>query len=115
MTEAEDARDEIGSLSEEAAKLFGAFSGWAREQADGHLATGSDECTMCPICRTVHAVRQLGPEVTAHLTSAMTSLAEAVEAVMAAVDPGSEGSQSATPSEGGVEPIDLDGEWPDDA
>ena len=45
-----------------------------------HLATGSAECTVCPVCRTVHAVRQLSPEVKAHLTTAVTSLAQAAAA-----------------------------------
>ena len=83
---------EVGPLAEEAAKLLGALSGWAREHAaeasdglsglaahpaasaahgvDEHLATGAAECTVCPLCRTVHAVRQLSPEVTTHLASA---------------------------------------------
>ncbi|GAA1920475.1 hypothetical protein [Nocardioides hwasunensis] len=95
---------EVGSLSEEAAKLFGALSGWARDQAgeasevlsdlsahatttaddlDDHLATGSAECTACPVCRVVHTVRQLSPELTEHLTAAMSSLAQAAAVVMA--------------------------------
>ena len=102
MTDAE--RDEVGSLGEEAAKLLGALSGWAREHGveagDGlsgtrvagrasahelndHLATGAAECTVCPLCRTVSAVRQVSPEVTAHLSAAATSLAQAAAALMA--------------------------------
>lgn len=121
---------EVGSLGEEAAKLLGALSGWAREHAgdageglsgvaaqaaaaahdlDAHLATGSAECTVCPVCRAVHAVRQLSPEVRTHLTSAVTSLAQAAAAIMATADP-----RGSTPSGDGVEHIDLDGEWPED-
>ena len=88
--------EQVGSVSEEAVKLFGALSGWARDQGadpgadlpgglghglsgladqaaraarevDEHLATGDAECTWCPICRTVHAVRRTSPEVRAHL------------------------------------------------
>lgn len=134
MTDAEDARDphEVGSLGEEAAKLFGALSGWAREHAseagdglggladraaasvhdlDEHLSTGSAECTVCPVCRAVHAVRQLSPEVKEHLTTAVTSLAQAAAAVLATADahaPGAPGD--------GVEHIDLDDgpDGPDD-
>jgi hypothetical protein len=115
-------------LGEEAAKLLGALSGWAREQAseatDGlsgfaahaaaaahdvneHLATGSAECTVCPVCRTVHAVRQLSPEVKAHLTTAVTSLAHAAAAVMATSQPPADRSSD-------VEHIDLGDEWPED-
>jgi hypothetical protein len=113
-------------MAEEAAKLFGALSGWAKEHAgeaaDGfsglaaqaaasaqdlneHLATGSTECTVCPICRTVHAVRQLSPEVKAHLASAATSLAQAAAAVMAAPD--------VPRTDAEVEHIDLDDAWPE--
>ena len=83
MSDAGDA-PEVGPLAEEAAKLFRALSGWARDHVgeaneglsgladqaasavhdiDEHLATGSAECTVCPLCRTVHAVRHLSPEV----------------------------------------------------
>jgi hypothetical protein len=124
-----DARDpDVGTLAEEAAKLLGALSGWARDQADEagdglsglaghaaaaahdvnvHLATGSAECTVCPVCRTVHAVRQLSPEVKAHLTTAVTSLAQAAAALLNTPDQRQEATD--------VEHIDVDddGEWPD--
>lgn len=126
MTDAGDAHD-VGSLGEEAAKLLGALSGWAREHAgdageglsglaaqaaasahdlNEHLATGSTECTVCPVCRTVHAVRQLSPEVKTHLTIAVTSLAKATAAIMATTAPG-------TPRDDGVEHIDLGDDWPE--
>ena len=118
---------EVGPLAEEAAKLFGALSGWAREHAgeageglsglaaqaasavhgvDEHLATGSAECTVCPLCRTVHVVRQLSPEVRAHLTTAVTSLAQAAAVLLATPE------SQATRDE--VEHIALDDEWPED-
>lgn len=126
MTDTEDGRDpEVGSLSEEATKLLGALDGWAREQGGGlgeyasaaahdlndHLATGSAECTVCPVCRTVHAVRQLSPEVKAHLAAAAASLVQAAAGILATAAP-------APPSQrGGVEHIDLDDageEWPEE-
>lgn len=103
MSEPRD-RHEVGTLGEEAAKLLGAFSGWARAQADEaedglsgmaaraaaaahdldeHLATGSAECTVCPFCRAVHAVRQVSPEVTSHLAAAATALVSAASALLA--------------------------------
>jgi hypothetical protein len=127
VSDAGDGTDDVGSLADEAAKLFGALSGWAREHAgeageglssmaaqaaasahevNDHLATGSAECTVCPICRTVHAVRQLSPEVKAHLATAATSLAQAATLLMATTAP-SEGAGSSD-----VERIDLDDEWP---
>lgn len=130
MTDAGDAHD-VGSLGDEATKLLGALSRWAREHAgeasdglsgfaahaaatahdlDEHLATGAAECTVCPVCRTVHAVRQLSPEVKAHLTTAMTSLAQAAAAIMTTPVP----REDHLGDDGGVEHIDLDDEWPED-
>lgn len=127
---------EVGSLGEEAAKLLGALSGWAREHAgdageqlsglaahaaasahdlNDHLATGSAECTVCPLCRTVHAARQLGPEVTGHLSAAMASLVQAAAALLATVEqhgPG-DGRGAADGPSAGVEHIDLDDGWPE--
>jgi hypothetical protein len=121
-----DGPEPVGSVAEEAAKLLGALSGWAREHGDGaagmaesltgelhdHLATGAPECAWCPVCRTVAAIRQTSPEVRAHLTSAASSLLMAVSGMMATTPGGREGS---------VERIDLDDagdgdadEWPED-
>jgi hypothetical protein len=112
-----DGPEPVGSLAEEAAKLLGALSGWAREQGDGvssmtgslaggvadelheHLATGSSECAWCPVCRTVAAVRQTSPEVRAHLASAASSFMLAISGLMATEAPARGGS---------VEHIDLD-------
>jgi hypothetical protein len=117
-----DGPEPVGSVAEEAAKLFGALSGWAREQGDGvtamadsmveelheHLATGSPECAWCPVCRTLGAIRHTSPEVRAHLASAASSLMLAVSAMMATHPPS---------RDAGVERIDLDDdsdEWPED-
>ena len=101
MSEASDGARDIGSLAEEATKLFGALSEWARDHAgeagDGlsgladqaaasahdlndHLAAGAAECTVCPICRTV---RQLSPEVKTHLAAAASSLMQATASLLA--------------------------------
>lgn len=139
--------DLVGSVSEEAVKLFGALSDWARDhgsdlgqglsglvdhaaatarEVDEHLATGAAECTWCPICRTVHAVRRTSPEVRAHLASAASSLIQAAAGVLATAVPpegraGGHGSGHSTSSTGrdhGVEHIDLDeapdGVWPEE-
>jgi hypothetical protein len=119
-----DGPEPVGSVAEEAAKLLGALSGWAREHGDGvtaladsmtqelheHLATGAPECAWCPLCRTVAAIRQTNPEVRAHLASAASSLMMAVSGMMATRPPA---------RDGGVERIDLDDEgdtdaWPED-
>ena len=116
-----DDPEPVGSVAEEAAKLLGALSGWAREHGDGvtamadsmthelddHLATGSPECTWCPICRTIATIRHTSPEVRAHLASASSSLLLAVSGMMASQSAGREGT---------VERIDLDDDsddWPE--
>jgi hypothetical protein len=129
---------EVGSLAEEAAKLLGALSGWAKEQGgeagaaaagfaahaadaargvDEHLATGAPECTWCPVCRTVHLVRQTSPEVRAHLAIAASSLVQAAAGVLATVTPDSAdpgNGESGSPRGPQVERIDLDDEWPEE-
>lgn len=140
---------EVGSLAEETAKLLGALSGWAREhgadvgqgasgladhlvdqvttaahQVDEHLATGAPECTVCPICRTVHVVRQLSPEVKAHLAVAASSLMQAAAGLLATVAPDPDGSADGGPDDPEprgrgrrtepVEKIVLDEDWPEE-
>lgn len=116
---------EVGSVGDEAAKLLGALSEWARDHGTGvgdgisglaghaaatmadvneHLATGSPECTYCPICRTVHAVRQTSPEVRAHLATAASSLLQAAFGLLATLPP----PTSATDRGSEFERIDLD-------
>lgn len=107
--------DPIGSAAEEAAKLFGALAGWASDlthNVDTHLDTGAAECIYCPICRTVHAFREVSPEIKTHLASAASSLMQAAAGVLAAA------AASATPARDRsteVEKIDLDGDddWPE--
>lgn len=134
---------EFGSVGEEAVKLFGALSDWANGQgadaspdlshglADGlsglagqaaaaarnvseHVDTGAAECSYCPVCRTVHAVRQASPEVRDHLATAAASLMQAAAGVLAATARGGEAGRR-----GDLERIDLDvdgdgAEWPGD-
>ncbi len=126
--------DEVGSVAEEAAKLFGALGDWAKANAgsgaegvghlgdaigravhdvDEHLATGAAECRFCPLCRIVQAVRDTDPEVTAHLTAAAVSIMHAANGLLATAVPR---EAAAT----GVEHIDLDDtgdtddEWSDE-
>lgn len=73
----------MGSVAEEATKLFEAMSSWAKgaaENVDEHLATGSTECTICPVCQVISAVRGTRPEVVEHLADAAVSLVAALRA-----------------------------------
>lgn len=123
-----DEREPVGSVAEEAAKLFAALQGWAKESGgeyadvaagaasaassllddvNEHIATGDKDCTYCPICRGISAVRATSPEVRQHLSAAASSLFQALSAAMA-TDPEGSASRKAP-----VEKIDLDEDWPD--
>jgi hypothetical protein len=119
--------EDVGSVGEEAAKLFAALSGWARDQGadyvgsaagaaaamsetlhdiDDHIATGAEECRYCPVCQVIHAVRATSPEVKAHLAVAASSLMHAAAGLLATHVP----QDHAAP----VQKIDLDdNEWDD--
>ena len=119
----------VGSVGDEAAKLLGALSDWARDQgtdyagsaagaagrfANGvkdvseHIATGSEDCRYCPVCQVIHVVRQTSPEVRAHLSLAASSLMHAVAGLLATPA----GDQQKAP----VEKIDLEAgaDWDED-
>ncbi len=118
------APDEVGSVGEEAVKLFSVLSGWARDAGvvssdtatnaghgladavrgiDEHIATGGEDCRYCPVCQVIHAVRHTSPEVRAHLASAASSLMHAAAGVLATQVP-----RADRPA--GVQKIDLDDE-----
>ena len=118
--------DPVGSLGEEAAKLFAALSGWAREHGpeyagsaagtaaamsdamhalNEHVATGAEECRYCPVCQVIHLARATSPEVKAHLSVAASSLVQAAAGLLATHTP-----DAAKPT---VEKIDLDDDGPD--
>jgi hypothetical protein len=117
----------VGSVGEEAAKLFAALSTWARDQGvehvgtaagaasamsdalhsiNEHVATGSEDCRYCPVCQAIHLVRTTSPEVKAHLAVAASSLMHAAAGVLA--------TQVPADKKGPVEKIDLDDtDWDD--
>ena len=127
-----DPDEGVGSVTEEAAKLLHALQDWAKDSGseyagaaasaaegaasavhriDEHIATGSAECTYCPVCRVISAVRETSPEVRQHLTTAATSLLHAAAGLLATNVP----DPSKQRRDGPVEKIDLsDDDWEDD-
>ena len=116
----------VGSVAEEAAALFQALSGLAKQQGgqyaaaaqgaadaaskaahdiNDHIATGSQECTWCPVCQVIHVVRSTSPEVKAQLAVAAQALVQAAAGALATHVP--------TDAKSPVEKIDLDddGGW----
>lgn len=97
--------DAHGSAAEEAVRLLAAAEHWARTRAAGllddeHLATGSPECTACPLCQAVGALRHVRPEAVGHLLDAAGSLVAALKAAVPTPPP--------SPPSARVQQIDLD-------
>lgn len=109
------AREPIGSVGEEAAKLFSALSDLARDRggdlgataagfsealkdANDHIAHGED-CRYCPLCQVIRVVRETSPEVKTHLAVAASSLMQAAAGLL--------NTQVPDEREPGVEHIDL--------
>lgn len=94
--------EQPGRVLEEAVKLFDTlrrsmrgsdpvtddvWSEATRADVSGsHFATGAPECTYCPICRTVAAARQSGPDVVGHVMEAGQSLFAAMRETVAAYE-----------------------------
>ncbi len=114
-------QEPVRSVGEEAAKLLGALSEWARDQGteyggsaagaassfaraaqdvNEHIATGSEDCRYCPVCQVIHIVRDTSPEVRTHLAVAASSLMHAAAGLLA--------TKPGEPRSGPVEKIDLD-------
>ena len=123
-------QEPVGSVGEEAAKLLGAFSSWAKDQGNDyagsaaeaagsfasavqdvseHIATGGEDCRYCPVCQVIHVVRNTSPEVRTHLSVAASSLMHAA-AELLATNPHDQSRSSP------VEKIDLDtdADWDED-
>ena len=120
--DAPEGADEVGSVSEEAAKLFGALSDWAREHGPdlGETANAPELSDLAGrAAAAVHEVsehvdtgdlvRATSPEVRDHLATAAASLLQAAAGILAAAAAPAERAQP------GVEHIDLDDEdWPEE-
>ncbi len=75
----------MSATAEEASKLFDAVQEWAKRASAGstdHLATGSPECQLCPVCQLISALRGSRPELVEHLGAAATSLFAALRAAV---------------------------------
>lgn len=77
----------VGSAAEEAARLFAAAEEWMRTRAGVHLdglATGAPECTVCPVCQGISALRSVRPETVEHLLDAAASFVAALRTTVSA-------------------------------
>lgn len=95
----------VGSAAEEAARLFAAAEEWMRTRAGGHLdglATGAPECTVCPVCQGISALRQVKPETVEHLLDAAASFVAALRTTVSGA--GADGPAARRPD---VQHIDI--------
>ena len=79
----------IGNAAEEASRLFEAVQEWARRTSTGasdrlgeHIATGSADCQLCPVCQLIGALRTSRPEIMLHLADAAGSVLAAMRAAI---------------------------------
>ncbi len=94
--------DHVGSPTEEAAKLLAAAQEWARGRFDDeHLATGSAECQVCPLCQGVAALRHVRPDTIEHLLDAAASVVAALKSSLTPQPPAPQ------PPAGRVQHIDV--------
>jgi hypothetical protein len=79
---------EHGAAPDAARLLVDAVHEWARERfgdaATAHVATGSTECTWCPICQLIAALRGDRPEVTDKLATAAATILDVLGSVLVA-------------------------------
>jgi hypothetical protein len=108
--------DPFGATAEEAARLVDALGQWlaarsaSRPSGPGdlgylttHIATGSAECKLCPLCQLISLARQSSPELAHRLDDAM----EALLALARTALDGLERPRAAKPTRPGFETIDI--------
>ena len=81
--------NDVGTAAEEAVKLFAAMEEWARRKAshvldEQHIATGSAECQICPVCQGIGVLRHVRPEAVEHMLDAAASFIAALKTAVAA-------------------------------
>jgi hypothetical protein len=70
-------REPVGSVAEEAAKLFAVLQNAASDEAppadsgdEKHEHTLGPDCVWCPVCQLIHRVRNTSPETIEQLSTA---------------------------------------------
>lgn len=97
----------VGSAAEEAARLLSAAEQWLRARTlppvEG-IAAGTPECSVCPICQGISAVRHVRPETVEHLLDATASFVAALRTTVGTMAPPDGSRASRRPD---VEHIDV--------
>ena len=108
--------DSFGAAAEEAARLVDALGQWLAARSaprtggpvdlgylDTHIATGSAECTLCPLCQLIALGRQASPELAHRLDEAMQAF---LTLARTALD-GLERQRASEPAPSGFETIHI--------
>jgi hypothetical protein len=93
--------NDVGSAAEEAVKLFAAMEDWARRKAshvldEQHIATGSAECQVCPVCQGIGVLRHVRPEAVEHMLDAAASFVAALKTAVSTPAPDESARRGAT-------------------
>ncbi|MGN6333584.1 MAG: DUF5304 family protein [Motilibacteraceae bacterium] len=70
--------------AEQGASVLSGLTALLGGLGEGGFATGSAECTLCPLCQLVRILRGTRPEVYEHLAAALASLVAALREAVAA-------------------------------
>ena len=117
---------EVGSLADEAARLFAAATDWARQHTGDsgtaaassapragdwpgqeHIATGAPECRWCPICQAISLLRTTSPDMKEHVASLVVVARQILDSVAESVGDTGSASKPRPESKPDVEHIDL--------
>jgi hypothetical protein len=78
---------QVGSLAGLAERFLGG----------GHIATGTPECCICPVCRGIAALRDPDPEFAARVASGASDLAAGLTTILRAVNSVTAGARPKPP------------------
>lgn len=96
--------DEFGSLADETARFLTVLINAVGQPVAVDAEPSPEVCRWCPVCRCAHVLIGTNPQIRAHLTEAVTSLAQAWVLAMAQPARSADGPRR----RGGVQHIDLD-------
>ncbi|GAA1682898.1 hypothetical protein GCM10009745_29050 [Kribbella yunnanensis] len=80
-------KETVGSVAEEAAKLFAVLQAaagehTAEEPADSHEHKAGPDCVWCPVCQLINKVRNTSPETIEQLSTAAAHVLGSVRTLL---------------------------------
>jgi len=75
------AQEPLGSAADEAVRLVGALRDLVSGPGAEHLATGSAECQVCPVCRAISLLRDADPQAVGRAAEGVVAMVGTVAAV----------------------------------